>query len=150
MLEKSGKLVRIPGARGIVTPGPEGTILLPILGVAAAGRAIEVIESDPSLFPVPAGWCRGECYLLRIRGNSMVPDVMDGDLVVVEASDDVQVGAIHVCWVPHEGATIKRVRSNDNAAELVAKNGDFVPVEAPAGTIVQGRVVGVFRSLALR
>lgn len=109
---------------------------IPILGTAAAGEPIEAVDSDPEPFPVPSEWCRGTCYLLRIRGESMSGDgIQDGDLVLVQATDEVQPGAIHVCWLPGDGATIKRVKkSKAAAAQLVASNENFVPVEAPHGS----------------
>ncbi len=78
----------------------------------------------------------------------MVGDgILDGDIVLVREQDHVEPGAIHICWVPNVGATIKRVQTTEDAATLVASNPQFAPIAAPEGTIVQGRVVKVIRDL---
>ncbi|MCC6793018.1 MAG: hypothetical protein IT336_15120 [Thermomicrobiales bacterium] len=131
--------------RAVVQPD---VIAIPILGTVAAGEPIEAVDTDPETFPIPAAWCQGDCYLLRVRGESMTGDgIEDGDLVLVEATNQVQTGAIHVCWLPGDGATIKRVRTRADVTELVASNERFVPVPAPHGTIVQGRIIWVLRRL---
>lgn len=122
---------------------------LPILGTVAAGHPIDVVDSDPETLAIPAEWVAGECYVLRISGESMIGDgIRDGDYVVVRATETVIPNAIHVCWLPHDGATIKRVESKSDVTQLVASNRDFEPIVAPFGTIVQGRVIWVLRNLA--
>lgn len=126
-----------------------GSLRLPILGTAAAGEPIEVVDDEPEYAIVDARVCGGHpCYVLRIRGDSMAEDgIADGSLVVVRAEEGVVPGAIHVCWLEGIGATVKRVRTGAEAAELIASNGDYKPIRAPEGTIIQGRVVQVLRSL---
>lgn len=164
-LEAEGRLERKPGARGFFIPGSITDIILggvaatveavaphvPILGYAAAGQPIEAVDSDPDTLALPSEWCQRPSYLLRVRGDSMIGDgIHDGDLVLVEATDHVQTGAIHVCWLPGDGATLKRVKTKADAAELVASNTAFAPIPAPHGTIVQGRVVWVLRHMAAK
>ncbi len=121
---------------------------LSILGFVAAGKPVEAVGRSSTL-SIPVDWTRGhDCYLLIVRGDSMVGDgILDGDIVLVREQDHVEPGAIHICWVPNVGATIKRVQTTEDAATLVASNPQFAPIAAPEGTIVQGRVVKVIRDL---
>lgn len=156
------KLVRVEGARKYLLPRNLASQIvsnvaksiaaiaprLPILGTVAAGQPIEVVDGDPDTLPIPAEWCQGDCYLLRVAGDSMEGDgILDGDLVLVQATNVVMPGAILVCWVRDVGATIKRVETVAEKAQLVSSNKAFAPIEAPHGTIVQGRVVWIFRRL---
>src|SRR5438874_6375747 len=57
---------------------------LPLFGYIAAGRPLEVERSDETI-PVPEHLTsRGENYVLKVRGDSMVDDgILDGDLVII-------------------------------------------------------------------
>lgn len=124
---------------------------IPILGTVAAGRPVESVSEVPRTIALPREWIRNRhAYALRVEGESMAGDgIHSGDLalVVEEPFDQLRIGSIWVCWIPGIGATIKRVRTTDEAAELIASNPMFLRVEAPEGTIVQGRVVKVVRDL---
>lgn len=126
-----------------------GSLRLPILGTAAAGEPIEAVDEEPEYAIVDARVCGGHpCYVLRIRGDSMVEaGIADGSLVVVRAEEGVVSGAVHVCWLPGIGATVKFVRTGAEATELVASSKNYRPIQAPEGTIIQGRVVQVLTSM---
>lgn len=124
---------------------------LPVLGVVAAGRPIEAAIDDARTFAIAAEWLRGRNgYLLRVEGESMLGDrIHSGDLVLVveEPFDQARPRSIWVCQVPGVGATLKRVETKKDVAELVASNPAFEPILAPEGTIVQGRAIKLIRDL---
>lgn len=145
MLEDEKRLTTKGGARATFVPAAVAQHILrvsaavesairhlPILGTVAAGHPIDVVDSDPETLAIPAEWVAGECYVLRISGESMIGDgIRDGDYVVVRATETVIPNAIHICWLPHDGATIKRVESKSDVTQLVASNRDFEPIVAP-------------------
>ena len=57
---------------------------LPLFGYIAAGRPLDVDVSD-EMITVPEHLTkRGENYVLKVRGDSMVDDgILDGDLVII-------------------------------------------------------------------
>src|SRR5579871_5132661 len=71
-------------ARGITIPGVSaGGFSLPLLGVVAAGKAIEAVELDDRL--EIRDLFRGEdLFIIKVRGQSMIEgQIADGDYVVI-------------------------------------------------------------------
>jgi repressor LexA len=89
-------------------------VLLPILGIVAAGRPIEAIEPDAAsaeTFAVPADMVPSSKnhYVLRVRGDSMIEDqICDGDMVVIEGRNEARNGETVVALVDGAEATLKR------------------------------------------
>ena len=125
---------------------PVGT--LPLLGRIAAGRPIEAI-ADAAPVEVPAQLRgRGRCYVLEVRGDSMVEDgILDGDWVVVEQRDTARNGEIVVALIDGEEATLKRIEQLPDACVLHPANGALSPMRfAPDRVRIQGVLVGQMRS----
>ena len=82
-----------------------------MLGYIAAGLPIEAVEFPESL-GLPADMIgKGETYVLRVKGDSMIEDhVMDGDYVIVEKRDLAEDGEMVVALIGNSEATLKRWR----------------------------------------
>jgi repressor LexA len=120
---------------------------IPLLGSVAAGLPIEAV-SVPDTIAVPAELAaRGDCYALRVQGESMIEDhILDGDVVVVEARSTPREGETVVALVEREEATLKRFYRDGGKIRLVPANPALKPMEYPAEDIeVQGIVVGLMR-----
>lgn len=52
----------------------------------------------------------GEFFALKIRGHSMEPRMMEGDVVIVRRQDDVDSGDVAIVLVNGDEATVKRVK----------------------------------------
>ncbi len=125
---------------------PAGT--LPLLGRIAAGRPIEAI-ADAAPVEVPAQLRgNGRCYVLEVRGDSMIDDgILDGDWVVVEQRDAARDGEIVVALIDGEEATLKRIEQRPDACVLHPANGAMEPMRfEPDRVQVQGVLVGQMRS----
>jgi len=58
---------------------------LPLLGRIAAGRPIEAVQDSQELEVPRQLRGKGRCYVLQVRGDSMIEDgILDGDWVVIE------------------------------------------------------------------
>jgi repressor LexA len=123
---------------------------LPLIGRVAAGKPILALENqerrvdlDPLLFrPRPD-------YLLRVHGESMRDaGILDRDLLAVQRSPEAAHGEIIVARINDE-VTVKRLRRRGRGIWLDPANPDFLPIQVEAGDdfAVEGRVVGVIRSL---
>jgi repressor LexA len=89
----------------------------------------------------------GECFLLRIQGDSMVgAGILDGDYVVVRRQEDCQDGEIVAALVEGGEATVKRLHRVDGRIRLSPENDALQPFY-PDDVAVMGKVVGVFRRL---
>jgi repressor LexA len=133
----------------IVSPArrKSGVADLPLLGTVAAGAPIEPVEMKDTL-AVPAELVRGEnCFVLRVRGDSMIDEqIRDGDLIVVQSQTTAENGETAVVLVNGE-ATVKRFFSEDGGMiRLQPANERLKPLRLPASEVeVRGVVVAVIR-----
>ncbi|MHB0970261.1 MAG: transcriptional repressor LexA [Thermoanaerobaculia bacterium] len=119
---------------------------LPFLGYIAAGQPIEVIASNESIAVPPHLTSRGENFVLKVRGDSMIDDgVYDGDLVIITRRERADNGEMVVAMVNGE-VTLKRFYVEGNRVRLQPANEMMSPIYAPREDVtVQGVVVGLMR-----
>jgi len=121
---------------------------LPLLGRIAAGRPIEAVV-DEERVEVPARLrTREDCFVLQVRGDSMVEDgILDGDWIVVEPRDQARNGEVVVALVDGAEATVKRLLQRPGEVVLIPGNSALAPMHfAPERVVIQGVVVGQMRS----
>jgi repressor LexA len=127
---------------------PAGAVDLPLLGSVAAGAPIEAIEEDERI-AVPREMVRrrGETFVLRVRGNSMIEEqIRDGDLVVVESRSEARPGETVVALVRGAEATLKRFQRRGSKVILEPANQALRPLELPAADVqIRGVVRGLLR-----
>ena len=127
----------------------EGDVrVLPLLGRIAAGAPILAEEHVEEHVAVPGILTSsGDCFLLRVRGESMIEaGILDGDYVVVRRQDDCEEGEIVAALVDGSEATVKRLHRVAGRVRLSPENSTMEPVY-PDAVQVLGKVVGVFRRL---
>ena len=102
---------------------------IPILGTVKAGydwlaeeNIIDYITLKENIPNVD------EYYALRITGDSMLPLLAEGDLVIVHDQDDVESGQTAVVLINGEEATVKKVVKTNDGIELHAMN-PYYPVK---------------------
>jgi repressor LexA len=74
--------------------------------------------------------------------------ILDGDLLAVHRTQDVRSGQVVVARLADE-VTVKRFRRRGYAAQLVAENPDFEPIEVDlrqGDLAIEGLAVGVIRN----
>lgn len=148
-IKTSGKARGIQVLDSIGESLEQGLVRLPILGNIQAGTphlAEEQIEEWINL-PQTLIKSRRDVFLLRVRGDSMVnAGIYEGDLVIVRPTKDVKNNDIVVALL-HDEATVKRFVQIKNRAYLKAENPDYKNIYPKEEWMVQGKVVGVIRSL---
>ncbi|MGA7992243.1 MAG: transcriptional repressor LexA [Thermoanaerobaculia bacterium] len=120
---------------------------LPLAGRIAAGQPIEAEPEGESVAVPEALTRKGQNYVLRVNGHSMIDDgIHDGDYVVVNRREKAQNGEMVAALVNGE-ATLKRFyREADGRIRLQPANERMSPIYAPEGDVkVQGVVVGLMR-----
>ena len=129
----------------------EGVRELPLFGYIAAGRPIDVDVSDETITVPEHLTSRGENYVLKVRGDSMIEDgIFDGDFIFVRKQLHANRGDIVVAMIEDE-ATVKRyypegdsIRfqpANSQMQPIIVKKRDFKSVN------LIGIVVGVYRKM---
>lgn len=120
---------------------------LPVLGLVAAGKPIEAIETDEEL-KVPADFVGGgRHYVLRVTGDSMIDEhIAHGDFVIVQEKKVAQNGEMVIALIDEAEATIKKFFRRDGKIELRPANEKLQSIVVDAQRVrVQGIVVGVLR-----
>jgi repressor LexA len=90
----------------------------------------------------------GERFVLRVRGDSMIEDMIaDGDLVIVESRSEARNGETVVALVGGSDATLKRFYRRGPNVQLVPANASMAPIEVPAADVqIRGVLRGLLRS----
>lgn len=125
------------------------SIELPLVGLIAAGEPIEAVEQRGETVAVPTALAGNEnCYVLRVKGDSMVEDgILNGDYVIVERAFYPKNGDVVVALLDNEHATLKRYYREKGRIRLQPANKNYNPlfVKNPA---IQGIVKGLIRRFA--
>lgn len=127
---------------------PRATRMIPLIGEIAAGAPIVAEERIEERIPLPdLLTTSGDCFMLRVRGDSMIDaGILDGDYVVIRKQDDCDDEDIVAALVDDEDATVKRLRRVGGRVQLVPENPHLEPF-FPDRVAVLGKVVSVFRRL---
>jgi repressor LexA len=155
LLEERGLLRRRrKGRRQMIELLPRASsgsaIEVPIMGTIAAGRPIEAVQDEQAV-ALPASLVRGSrTYVLRVKGNSMVGELIkDGDYVVVEERTSPRNGEVVVALIDGREATLKTFRRDKGRIRLEPAHSDVAPVFVrPEALRIQGIVTGVLRKYA--
>jgi repressor LexA len=144
-LEEQGLIQRERGSRALRIPGLTATVTLPFYGYIAAGAPIEVCETKEEIEVPRQLVSRKPCYVLQVKGNSMIEDhICNGDFIVVEKSDTAEDGEVVVAFVNGSSATLKRMYREKTRVRLEPANSTMKPIYVK-DIAVQGRVKGLFR-----
>lgn len=105
-------------------------IRIPVLGSVPAGIPIEAIEDIVDWEDLPKSMASGgrEYFALQVKGDSMWPDYLPGDTVIVRKQPTCQSGEDCVVYVNGYEATLKQVRLNDDhSLTIVPRNQSYPP-----------------------
>jgi repressor LexA len=122
---------------------------LPLVGQIAAGGPLLAEENIEEHIAVPER-LSGD-FILRVKGESMIDaGILDGDLLVVQRTQDARNGDIVVALAGDDEtadeATVKRFFREDGRVRLQPENASMEPIYARHVQVL-GRVAGVFREL---
>ena len=150
-IEKKGYIRRV-GKRAIEVLTPLGKSLfaasrqVPILGRVPAGKPVITEESVEGLLALPAEMARGEVFVVKVKGDSMVDaGILDGDYAIVRSQESAENGEM-VCALINGEATLKRFYKKGDAVTLKAENENYAPMTISRGEFrIAGKVVGLIR-----
>jgi repressor LexA len=126
---------------------------VPVMGTIAAGRPIEAML-DPDDYVTVPGVTEDNLFALRVRGKSMIEDLIDdGDIVVCRRQSTADNGDTVVALItsgPSEAgeATLKRFYKEPSRVRLEPRNVSMAPIFVnPEDLTIQGKVVTVIREM---
>jgi len=127
----------------------QAAMLLPLVGVIAAGSPIEAQEDIIEKISIPEHMAKeSPSYILRVKGDSMIDNfILDGDYVVVKKNSDIKDGDTVVAVLEDGTATLKEYYKEKNGIRLQPANQNYKPLHVQCADI-QGKVIGVLRNYA--
>ncbi len=105
------------------TTSPNTKIKIPVVGEIRAGLPTFADENIIDYEEVPEEMVKdGEYFGLKVKGDSMMPRIIEGDVVIVRKQNTADNGDICVVLVNGDSATLKKVKFADNGIMLIPNN----------------------------
>lgn len=102
---------------------------VPVLGNVAAGVPVAAQEDIIGWEEVPASWTENDTvFALKIKGDSMEPRMVSGDVVIVKKQEDVNSGEVAIVMVGDGEATCKKVAKHSDGLVLISNNSKYPPM----------------------
>lgn len=133
----------------------DNVIQLPVIGRVAAGYD-HFAEGDSldAFAEIPISYLKGrsleEFFVLRVVGDSMFPNFLDGDLVLVLKQETIDYsGQVAVVLYDDDVASLKKVeyRPDRNRMTLIPINPQYKPLEIEGERLNHCRILGVPKKL---
>lgn len=130
------------------TPESNDAIRYNVIGSVKCGYGAEPIENyDGDIVHVLRTQLRNyspeECFVLRARGESMMPFIQDGDLLLIHKQNECGSGDVALV-ATNDGAeaTLKKVHKGEGFIELVPFNDEYPAVVYRGKSLASVRICG--------
>ena len=102
---------------------PKG-IKVPVLGYIKAGIPVDAIEDVIDYEEIPETLAKkGKFFALKVKGDSMEPDIKNGDIAILLVQPDVNSGEIGaIIFNGNNEATLKRIYKDETGITLIPDN----------------------------
>lgn len=127
----------------------EATVEVPLLGKITAGSPIEAIENPDEYFSLPSYLIpkNKEVFTLNVSGCSMInAGILDGDIVIVERSNNARNGEIVVAMNDENEVTLKTFYKENGHFRLQPENDTMQPIILNNVSIL-GKAIGLYRKI---
>ena len=130
------------------------SISIPILNTVVAGLPLSAYEDILGYEEVSRKLGNPkELFALKVKGDSMLPVLQDGDIIIVKQQSDVESGDIAIVLINGDEATVKKVMKSQEGVTLIAFNPavyepHFYPNDEIVAlpVVIAGKVVEMKRS----
>ena len=129
LYEKAGYLDLAEKER-LEQKNPPSSAVVFVYGTIPAGIPMECIEDVIDTEEISSEMLRGgkQYFGLKVKGNSMYPEYLDGDTIILQKVDDCESGQDCVVMVNGNDGTFKRVFKNETGIILQPLNPEFQPL----------------------
>lgn len=105
------------------------TIKIPVVGTVAAGEPILAEQNIVDYEELPAEEFKdGDYFGLKIKGDSMFPRILEGDVVIVRQQSDCDNGKVAVVLINGDEATVKQIKKTESGIMLIPFNNKYDPM----------------------
>lgn len=120
----------VPKKRDEFSNNTSNSAVVFVYGTIPAGIPMECIEDIIDTEEISADMLKGDkqFFGLKVKGNSMEPEYLDGDTIILEKTEDCESGNDAVVMVNGDDGTFKRVFKNDNGIILQPLNPAYAPL----------------------
>lgn len=121
-----------------IEASPIAQRLLPVHGVAAAGSALYDDSINGDSIEVPVQYCSDRFFVVRVKGDSMAPNINDGDHVVVARRTDPENGSLALIYIKDDKSdeyVVKIFHRTNKHVELQSYNPEYEPLDLPLSKI---------------
>ena len=133
----------------------EDTVSMPVIGEVAAGyERIAYEDWTGDILEIPRSWLCGrkptDYFVLRVIGNSMFPEYVEGDHVLVLKQDTMdRPGQVGVVLYGGENGTLKRVEYDQSHTWLTLRpaNSHVPPITIRGEELNECKILGVAKRL---
>lgn len=125
------------------------TVTIPILGRVPAGIPIEAVTDRIGEVEIARPRGDDKYWALKVKGDSMYPKILDGDIVIFREQQSYENGDICVVRIDGTDATLKKVVKNGDSIILQPLNPDFEPLVFSDSVVDQPslEVIGVAKEI---
>ena len=129
LLEKAG-YIDLAQKEKIDNLSPSNSSEVLVYGTIPAGIPMEMIEDIIDTEEISAEMLKGDkqYFGLKIKGDSMYPEYLDGDTIILQKVDDCESGEDCVVMINGNDGTFKRVFKNENGIILQPINPQYQPM----------------------
>ena len=105
-------------------------IKVPVYGTIAAGNPITAYENNLGYVYYPFKMVKNgeEYFALQVKGDSMSPDIKQGDIVILKKQSTVNSGQIAAVLIENEEATLKKIERTPSGITLIPLNPSYKSV----------------------
>ncbi|HCA29743.1 MAG TPA: hypothetical protein DEP23_09355 [Ruminococcaceae bacterium] len=128
---------------------PTTVVHVPIVGRVAAGNGCYAHQDIEGYEAIPSDIISGDhtYVLLRVKGDSMSPKILEGDLVLLQCQSSVDSGSIAVVTIDEDDGVIKKVVYDENKIELISENPYYPPRVFWGEEVLRIRVMGLVKRI---
>lgn len=124
---------------------------IPVLGNIPAGIPIELIEDNLGYEDISEDMLKGgkEYFAVKVQGNSMEPQYLDGDVLIVLKQNSCENKQDCIVMVNGDDGTFKRVFISDNGITLQPLNNEYMPVFYTNKEVIEKpvKILGVVKEI---
>lgn len=125
-------------------------IKIPVVGTVAAGEPILAEQNIIDYEELPINEFKdGDYFGLKIKGDSMLPRILEDDVVIVRQQNDCDNGQVAVVLINGDEATVKQIKKTENGIMLIPFNNKYDPMFFTKEEIETKpvRIIGVVKRL---